>query len=83
MTVPFVFQELCHVYLSLDQCWRSPWEDFSAESISHWKVIAASFLSFLSFLVRSFVGSFLLFSSSLNLEGFDMAGEDAHAFTAE
>ena len=54
--------------------------------------IAASFLSFLSFFrsllffsffSRSFVALFLLFSSSLNLEGFDMAGEDAHAFTAE
>ena len=38
---------------------------------------------FFFFLVRSFVGLFLLFSSSLNLEGYDMAGEDAHAITAE
>ena len=51
--------------------------------ISFFVSVPPPFFFFFFFLVRSFVGLFLLFSSSLNLEGFDMAGEDAHAFTAE
>ena len=89
VTVPFVFQEYCHVYISLGQYWRSSWEDFSADCISHWKVTASCLFSIISFgpsclfFVCSFIHLFVPFSSSLKLEGFDMAGEGAHAFTAE